>query len=192
MADAPPALALERPVLVIGFGNVLRGDDGVGPVVADTVARWNLAGVLAQSLHQLVPELAEPISNSRNVIFVDADLTCASDSVTTISIDPGSTTTPIGHVSDPGQLLALARDLFGLCPRAYLIRIPVAKINLSESLSPLAEAGVNEALARIAILLDEHGGTLLPVSSREPLQSSASPPHPGPLILGDANKGIVP
>ncbi|WP_152053938.1 hydrogenase maturation protease [Tautonia marina] len=192
MTDAPPALPLERPVLVIGFGNVLRGDDGVGPVVADMVTRWNLAGVLAQSLHQLVPELAEQISNSRNVIFVDADLSSTTDSVTTSPIDPGSTTTPIGHVSDPGQLLALARDLFGLCPRAYLIRIPVSTINLGESLSPLAEAGVKDALSRIAILLDEHGGPLLPVSSRKSPQSSASPPHPGPLILGDANKGIVP
>ena len=39
-------------LLVIGYGNELRGDDGVGPWVARSVADWQVAGVEAVAVHQ--------------------------------------------------------------------------------------------------------------------------------------------
>src|SRR5262245_29107852 len=62
-----------RRVLIIGYGNPLRADDGVG---------WQAARHLAEllrdepieilALHQLTPELAEPISRADLIIFIDA------------------------------------------------------------------------------------------------------------------------
>lgn len=60
--------------LIIGYGNPLRGDDGLGWHVAQ-----RLAAVLPQHrarievCHQLTPELAEPISRADLVIFIDAE-----------------------------------------------------------------------------------------------------------------------
>ena len=54
-------------------GNPLRGDDGVGWRVAEAVAAAlpdAVADVL--TVHQLTPELAEPISRAERVIFIDA------------------------------------------------------------------------------------------------------------------------
>jgi len=61
-------------VLIIGYGNPLRGDDGAG---------WQAAGILKERIrdervqvvrsHQLMPEMAEAISRARKVIFIDAD-----------------------------------------------------------------------------------------------------------------------
>ena len=62
MSDQPVAL-------VIGYGNTLRGDDGVGPLAADTIRGWGLEGVAAISITQLTPELAEPISAARLAVF---------------------------------------------------------------------------------------------------------------------------
>ena len=47
-------------VLVIGYGNELRGDDGVGPRVARELSpRLGVSfGVSAIDVHQLMPELA--------------------------------------------------------------------------------------------------------------------------------------
>jgi hydrogenase maturation protease len=59
--------------LVIGYGNPLRRDDGFGYQVARRLAELlpaDRADVIA--CHQLTPELAEPISRSELVIFVDA------------------------------------------------------------------------------------------------------------------------
>jgi hydrogenase maturation protease len=58
--------------LVIGYGNSLRGDDGVGPLVAEQVAEWNLPDVRSLSVHQLTPELASEMALAKTVIFIDA------------------------------------------------------------------------------------------------------------------------
>ena len=65
--------------LVIGYGNTLRSDDGVGAKVAAAVAELALPGVVALVLHQLTPELAETISEARAVVFVDAAVDAATE-----------------------------------------------------------------------------------------------------------------
>jgi hydrogenase maturation protease len=69
--------------LVIGFGNTLRSDDGVGPRVASVVAGWGLPGVVAIAVHQLGPELAEPLAEAGRAFFVDARLAGESESYQT-------------------------------------------------------------------------------------------------------------
>ena len=60
-------------VLVIGVGNPLRGDDGLGWHAAEHL-RERLVELHATvtSCHQLIPELAEPVSRAERVIFIDA------------------------------------------------------------------------------------------------------------------------
>ncbi len=45
-------------ILVLGYGNELRGDDGLGPLVARTVADANIPGVRVLTARQLLPEFA--------------------------------------------------------------------------------------------------------------------------------------
>jgi hydrogenase maturation protease len=62
-----------RPLLIIGYGNPLRGDDGLGVEVAcclKEIIRDESVEVLSQ--HQLMPELADPVSRASLVVFVDA------------------------------------------------------------------------------------------------------------------------
>ncbi len=61
-------------VLVIGYGNELRGDDGIGPHVVSELAALELPGVLTRIVHQLLPELAAELADTCLVIFVDAQL----------------------------------------------------------------------------------------------------------------------
>ena len=56
-------------ILVIGYGNELRRDDGLGPRVAASLAG---PGVRALAVRQLTPELAEEVATARLVVFVDA------------------------------------------------------------------------------------------------------------------------
>jgi hydrogenase maturation protease len=178
MAFLPPGPAHDGPVLVIGFGNVLRSDDGVGPRIADAVAGWDFPGVVALAVHQLLPELAESLSDARLAIFVDADFSNPGEATLVTPLLPRSTASPIGHTSDPAQLLALARDLFGRAPAACLVRVPVRDLGLGESLSPLAEAGASQALHRIAHLLADHGIPLDPVASPGTQRPALGPPPP--------------
>lgn len=59
-------------ILVIGYGNTLRGDDAVGPLVAEQVAIWNWPDVRSLPVHQLTPELAAEIAQVEAVFFIDA------------------------------------------------------------------------------------------------------------------------
>ncbi|MEW4568648.1 hydrogenase maturation protease [Tautonia sp. JC769] len=176
--DGPsPAFDDDRPVLVIGFGNLLRGDDGVGPRVAEAVAGWNLSGVVALAVHQLLPELAESLSHARFVIFADADVGPPGGSVIVSPLAPRWSLHAIAHVSDPPVLLALAQALYGRCPPAILLRIPVRDVNVGCSLSPLAETGARQALHRIALHLAEQGVVVRP-DMLSPARSRTGP-HAG-------------
>ncbi len=69
--DAPGSPA--GGVLVIGYGNALRSDDGVGWHAAALLADDpRLAGAEVLALHQLSPELALDMSRASLVILVDA------------------------------------------------------------------------------------------------------------------------
>jgi len=140
-----------RPLLVLGYGNTLRSDDGVGPRVAEDVAALNLPGVEAIAYPLLTPELAEPIANAGCVVFVDAALDAPSD-VELRLLKPAVSSQLMAHAADPSTLLALARDLFGHAPEACSLAIPVENIGIGEQLSPLAQHGAEIAVANIKAL----------------------------------------
>jgi hydrogenase maturation protease len=135
-------------LLVIGYGNTLRADDGVGPRVANAVAEMNLPGVSTLACQQLSPEHAAPISQADQVIFVDASVDAPRE-VQFRDLEPGETTQLMAHAADPCTMLALAIEVFGHAPRAWWLTIPAEKLEFGESLSLQAEQGMEEAIKRI-------------------------------------------
>jgi hydrogenase maturation protease len=139
------------PVLVIGYGNTLRGDDGAGQRTAGIIAASAIAGeVRVISCHQLFPELAADIAASRAVIFIDAVQADESGAVAVREIRPAENSDRIfGHSYEPSSLLALAGFAFCKTPDAWCVTVPGVCFGLSEELSPLATRGVEEAAARV-------------------------------------------
>jgi hydrogenase maturation protease len=154
------AIVPRGAVLVIGYGNTLRGDDAAGPRAASAVASWDLPGVIAKAVPQLTPELAEPLATAHRAIFVDARLAAEGELVEVLSIEPSGRGlgAALGHVADPRRLLALTRTAYGTCPRSWLVTVPAADFSLGEGLSPAAERGLEEALRQIAARLGRFGG----------------------------------
>ncbi len=137
-----------RDFLVIGYGNTLRGDDGVGPRVAEAIEKLNLPGVRTLICQQLSPECADPISQAHTVVFVDAAVDAPRD-VRLRKLEPSESSQLIAHAADPRTLLALARDVFGHAPRAWWLTIPAVKLDFSETLTPEAQRGLAEAVQKI-------------------------------------------
>jgi hydrogenase maturation protease len=150
----PNMMAQEFPVtpdaelLVIGYGNSLRHDDGAGPRVAEAIEALNLPGVRTLVSQQLSPEHAEPVARARRVIFVDAAVDQV-DGVKFRQLVPGETTQLMAHAADPRTMLALARDVFGHVPEAWWLTIPALKLGFGTDFSPEAEAGVQTAVEKI-------------------------------------------
>ena len=143
----------ERPelapsLLVIGYGNTLRRDDGVGPKVADVVAELALPGVRTLACPLLTPELAEAVSQARAVIFVDAAVDAPRE-VQKRTLAPAGSSQVMAHAASPATVLALARDVFGHAPAAWLITIPVEDLGIGDEFSPLAKRGFEIAVQEV-------------------------------------------
>ena len=73
--NAPQPVATgDSDILVIGYGNELRGDDAIGPRVARAVRR-RYPDLKTVAAHQLTPEMAARLAGVRLAIFVDAAIT---------------------------------------------------------------------------------------------------------------------
>lgn len=135
-------------LLVIGYGNTLRGDDGVGPRVVEAAAALDLPNVQTLSCDLLTPELADPIAQAKLVVFVDAAIDAPRE-VQLRPLAPAESSQIMAHAADPRTLLALARDVFGRAPEAWWLTIPIENTGIGEQLSDLAMKGVAIAVEKI-------------------------------------------
>lgn len=138
-------------LLVIGYGNTLRSDDGVGVRVADAVEQLDLPGVRTLSCQQLSPEHAAAITQAHTVVFVDASIETP-DHVHLRQIHPSESSQLLAHAANPGLILALARDVFGHTPTGWWLTIPAKHLEFGESLSPETTRGFTIAIEKIRSL----------------------------------------
>jgi len=108
-------------VLLIGYGNTLRGDDALGPMAIERL-RTLLTGAEFVSCHQLGPELAERLAESDLALFVDAADGREPGTVEVKRLSPETVAgTSLTHHVQPAALLALAQTLYGRAPQAILV-----------------------------------------------------------------------
>ena len=139
--------------LVVGYGNTLRGDDGVGYLLAEQVAAWGLPNVKTIACHQLTPELAANIAECDRVIFIDATLPGMQTEVAWRSLSPSDAPTLDAHRSDPAGLLQLTAQLYETSPSAHQLLLPTAEMEFSETLSAIAQAGLVAATSQLQAFL---------------------------------------
>jgi hydrogenase maturation protease len=142
-------------VLVIGYGNPGRLDDGLGPALADALERLKLPGVTVDSDYQLAVEDARAVADHDVVVFADASLSGpAPFTFCRIAPKPGAHFS--SHIVEPEGVLALARELFGAQPEAYVLGIRGYVFDdFGERLSEQARANLAAALAFIERVLRE-------------------------------------
>jgi hydrogenase maturation protease len=152
-------------VLVIGYGNALRSDDGVGWHAAALLAEdRRLAGVEVLAVHQLTPELALDMSRASLVILVDATVGDAPGAITVrpLAADDRSSTGGPGassHHVGPGELLAVAGELYGAVPEALVVSVGVADMEPGEALSPAVAAALPAVANAVVGLIARHRGS---------------------------------
>lgn len=141
------------PVLIIGFGNPLRGDDAAGLRLIEALeAAGQPAGVESLAVHQLTPELAERVAAARAVVFVDA--ACSEEPAALRPLEvPPSTVPPPGHHYSPASLMQLTRLIFGVVPPAWLLTLPAADFAFGAALSPRAVGAVAAGRRLLAVWL---------------------------------------
>lgn len=158
-ARQPPIVTRHR--LVIGIGNPLRGDDGVGALLAEQAAMLTAAEpggpVAVRSVQQLTPELAAELAHLDAVLFIDAWPAPVGADPQLIAVPPavvagGPTGSSSGSHSDshrlePAALLTVSQALYGRAPAAQLLLVPAQAFEHGTALSPALKAALPQARA---------------------------------------------
>jgi hydrogenase maturation protease len=135
-------------LLVLGYGNTLFSDDGIGPYIAEQVVAWNQPGVRALAVPLLTPELAAPLAAVELAVFVDAALE-ATGHPRLVPLTAKPSSAALGHASTPAELLSLAQSVFGRCPPAWMLTVPAADFSLGQTFSSAAKCGADRALCQL-------------------------------------------
>ncbi|NEP06985.1 MAG: hydrogenase maturation protease, partial [Okeania sp. SIO4D6] len=132
-----------------------------GQRVAELVAEWEFQNIRSLPVHQLTPELAEPISQAELVIFVDVYPATSEQGLqihqlcvphTPHTLETGELESQglnIGHTGDPRSLLALSQFVYKNVPPSWWILIPAVNFEFGEDFSRETAQGITDALAQI-------------------------------------------
>ena len=142
-------------VLIVGYGNALRTDDGLGWHAAEQMADDpRLVGASVIQRHQLTPELALDISEAAVVVLVDASHGPPPGTFTVARVEEASGTgTTWSHHLSPPSLVALAHELYGAAPDVFLVSCGVESFEMGEHLSPVVEAALPRVVDAVAELV---------------------------------------
>jgi hydrogenase maturation protease len=152
-------------ILLYGYGNPGRGDDGLGPALVEAVAALDLPGTAVDANYQLAVEDAAEIGAYATVVFADAALDgpapfCFSriddSTIERAGWRVGYLAGWTSHSVFPGQVVALAHQLFGSQVGAYILGIRGYDFGeLNEGLSAGATANLARAIAFVREALVE-------------------------------------
>jgi hydrogenase maturation protease len=147
---AGETVVVGKRVLVIGFGNPGRGDDGLGPALAARLEAMNLPGVTVESDYQLSIEHAALAAEHDAVVFADAALDAGESfyfrSLKAAHLPPRFTS----HGISPAEVLYLAEACYRSSPAGYLLGIRAYDMDdFREGLTSVAESNLELALEHL-------------------------------------------
>lgn len=153
---------MPAPTLIIGYGNPSRGDDALGPLALELIARriaqWD-AGLLTGQPEwgqielltdfQLQIELVTDMAGRERVIFIDADVSLSQPFCFTSLQEPRASV-GTSHALEPASLLAVYRHYYACtAPPAFLLAIRGYEFELGAPVSAQARRNLDAAIAML-------------------------------------------
>ena len=150
--------------LILGYGNVDRGDDGLGYYVVNEVSHHlthsdlepygyepetltlEVSGMFQR---QLVPEMAEMLADFDRVVFVDAHTGAYDEEVRVTRIEPNYAPQALTHHMSPEMLLYLTEAMAGHCPEGYLCSARGYEFDFCDVLSERTHTLADQIVQRV-------------------------------------------
>jgi hydrogenase maturation protease len=133
--------------LLIGYGNPGRGDDALGPALAEAIEALGVEGLKVEVDFQLNVEDAWELKGYDLAIFADAAVLGA-EPFFWREIQPADAASFSSHAASPEGVLALARRLFNAKVRGFVIGIRGYEFDVfGAPLTPRAQANLGQAIA---------------------------------------------
>ncbi len=156
-------------ILVIGYGNTLRRDDGIGWRAAEEIEGWNHPSIRVLTRTQLLPEMVDEMACADLVLFIDARADPRDPDVRLEAIEPSTAgSNSLIHAMTPQSLMRLCGAIHGHAPPSRMVSIPVEDLGFGDEVSPRARRGLEEALGIVRDWVDR-------ILAGEPEPSSECP-----------------
>lgn len=145
-------------ILVYGYGNPGRQDDGLGIALVDKLEEWvaenQVADIAFDNNYQLNIEDAEVISNQDLVIFADASEEDIDDFCLSV-VDGDGKLAFTTHSASPAYVVKLCQELFQREPLVMLLHIKGYEWDFREGLSTQAAENLKAAFKYMTSILEE-------------------------------------
>jgi len=149
-------MAEKNRVLLIGYGNPGRLDDGLGPALAEEIEKKNIPGVTVDSNYQLTVEDASVVANHEVVIFADAALQ-GREPFFFKELKPKKAQGFSSHSIEPEIVLWMAHSLFHSQTKGFALGIRGYEFNeFGLKLSEKAKTNLEAAVKFIEYILSEN------------------------------------
>jgi hydrogenase maturation protease len=145
----PPSL--HPKVLVVGYGNPLRSDDGAGLRAAEILDRKALPGAEVRAVQQLQVEMASDLRAFDQIVLIDAsDASAGGPEVDLRKVEPVCDGGPAStHHLSPERLSALCVRLYGITPALRVCTIRGENFDMGDQLTPIVQRRVDVAVRKI-------------------------------------------
>jgi hydrogenase maturation protease len=141
---------MNKKILIYGYGNPGRQDDGLGVALVEEVEKWaateKIPGLAFDSNYQLNAEDALALAEHDVVVFADATGQ-EPDAFAFRRLEPHATIAFSTHAMAPESVLALCGELYGKQPEVWLLTIRGYAWEPAAAPTPAAQANLAAALA---------------------------------------------
>jgi hydrogenase maturation protease len=145
-----------KPVLILAYGNLSRGDDALAPLLLEYVERLPetlLAKVECLTDFQLQIEHALDLQNRDLVLFADASV-ANKQPIEFCQLQPAYDNSYTTHAMNPAAVMQVYQDtLKAVPPHCFLLTLQGTEFELGAGLSPIAEQSLQQACEFIPVLL---------------------------------------
>ncbi len=144
----------DKNFFVIGIGNPLRSDDGLGPSLAAALEKENIPGVLVVTSQQLNLELLEDAIGYKNVLVIDASV--VGEGLVFKKVEVGQNLSAgSSHHFSLEFFLAMARELYQKDLSLYVCSIRGRNFEMGNSFSVEVLSLMPQALAKVKAFVKE-------------------------------------
>ena len=137
-----------KDFLIIGIGNPLRCDDGVGPYVADCIEAKSLSGVKVWITQQLFIEDLERMLEFKRIILVDASTDGPAVDFHLVEKAQSQALSSSHHLSAQ-KFVNLARSIYQKDVSLYLCSVKGSCFEVGDKLSPDVRQNAQKAVQLI-------------------------------------------
>jgi hydrogenase maturation protease len=135
-------------ILIYGYGNPGRQDDGLGVSLSERFGKWikeeNLSSIKVECNYQLNIEDAAEIADKDLVVFVDASKEEINDFLFT-RVKPSAEAEYTTHAVSPSYICYLCNIIYDKAPDVYLLHVKGYKWDFLEEMTDKAKHNLSRA-----------------------------------------------